>query len=1351
MSQIPQRQIEDVRSRLLNQELERSATTQRQLREQANPFSQAYRDSNFAPTFEQPTTGFFGSIANRLLVGSEELNSVGAGIIRSFAERGFGAREFNLPAPYIDGNDFVVLDNKIVPSSEASLDDVWEALGPVEQNILKGEGKDLQTLQRLQITDGKKFADWYQLNAQVSRAQQSLQAYSESNPVLSGVSAGATLGVNALTDLVFLTSLVTAPFTGGTSLGAAGAQQTARTGARLAARRILSSSASKFLRGTLDPVTLATREVVEGGAKKALLTRAIITSAGASYGGTYATVADAGAQTLANELGNQDPEYVTRVLPAVTGITLGGAISFWTTRGVFSSANKSGVSQLAGDEASANSLALVRHLSREQRLGRVTPPDPADIASADMVESILGGLYNGTAISRVTSKLFGEGRGIDEVDLPGLARFLTDAPTVKELDEFLERVPGSAPPTTRYRELTDELEDLSESLQNVRGMSDKEINKMSRRYNTVANELSQHVRENYVLDIPQSGVTERLRTAIKDRPVSALPSEEDKVQALAEILVNNTKKYSDPDRSRSLVSHLHKFGETKAGKFLLVNLLTGPKMKAKAAVASDDPAESIVGRLFGLLDNKGMDNSEVFKNADGVAVKDTLTRQSQDMRYSIEPVFQEIRALKKAGVDDRTMFEALGNTRNSGADLPDQFRPLYDKYISFLEEIGDRAVESGTFERKLENFFNIAIASEYDSAAAEAAVRAAYKKVYAPLYDVNNPSSAVNYNTLKAGGYIDDDFTIRINPDTERPYFDEIPTKVSEIPKEILPDYTARLDQSLDADSLRFFQRRARDRNLPLTDSDEFRAPVRRTNSIDPSKSRVADQRIYLDSAVLDSGFVSTDLNYNIRSYHQTTGYRVNRDAAVSEAFGDRVTWGTLDASLDRIADTPAAKEAVTSLRQYDSVVSRRFRTNSEGAQLAGFMNVGAAASITGKVGISILPMEVAGQYTRALIPRRNIIDNVRALTRGFRQTFNKEELRMVGILHESDMHDPRFISNITEQLPDKANTRALHAARGGSHFLRTALGERALTSHARIIAYNLTFHKLHKVRKKLDRLQSFPQGIIEGKEFNRLARELGIDKGELRMLQNAGILQPESISAARRALAVDSKALISDNRLLKVAADTGDEGILELWRKLNTMALRDAETFVLRPTPADVKITKDPIANLLFSMTSFVNGFYGTTLTRVGNSPYALQLGFFSFLLGSQIVTNVMRDILYNGESPDTVMDKWEEDPIRELALAVSMLPVQGPVGVIPTALFAYGIGGDVDRAVEGTFAGVTPGIMGRFAQTVYSTAHNVVTGEESSEADRRNLELVTPGYNSFILRILEETAEGFEEDDDR
>lgn len=1363
MSQIPASPIEDIRTRMMEGERKRLQDIINAQTTIKTPFESLYYNEDYDPTFLTPENNFFGSLADRWLVGGEELRSVDAGMLQSFAEMGFSGGHVDLPAPYINRNEDIFIGGISRPAADVSLDEIWAALPPAHRGILEQRGKTLDFVKGLQITNGEEFAEWFQLNMKITQAQEALHAYSEESPILSGVSFVSSMIGNAA-DPVLLISLAAAPFTGGTSLGAIGAKETTKAAAKEATkatlRETITRGAATFIRGTLDPSTLALRSALESGGKRAITTRALLTAAGATQGAAYGVLGNAGQNDVMNTLGEQDPEFELGVGPGLLGGTVGGVFTYWAVRGVFNKVNRTGTDLMAASEEAAATLATVRHVAREERLGRLDGPDAADIAASEAIESILGSIYPSKAVQDITAYIFRDGKTIDDLDVRRFAELLSQAPTVAEIEDFLTRpnLTNGKPATlrkTQYARIMTRINKYAEQLQAPGGLSPQKLKNVTDNYRRAANELQAHVKANFRMDGELEGIADQLRRYIKDSPVSALPDDEAVGRALAEILVKNRKAIQDDYKGRSLVSNLHRFGSSKYGKYLGGNLFTGDKMRARAAISSDNFDAQVVGLIHGLIDNKGFHNSELLKNSKGVAVRSVQKRQQTDEIQYLYPIVRSLKLLKKANpqLTEREIFVKVARAISEGADIEESFAPLVNAYSRYIKEVGDRGISSNTFGRRLDNYFNFTVAHSYDRVKAESAVRASYKKVYGKLYNLSDDGSAVNYTALHRAGYLDKDFNILENPSTGLPYFDEMPKELGDIQDAaIRADYEKKLPESLDQDSLTFFERRSGGRNRSDAEVLEERIPAASTRYTDRAKVRVADQSIYLDDAVIESGFINTNLHESARAYHRGTGYHVNRDAAVSELFGDRVTWGQLEKMLDNLVTSSEAKDLVKGLKRLDAVTSGTFRTGPEGAQIAAVVNNTAASMIAGKLGISIIPLEISGSYLRHIMQDAHLIENISMLVDGFRKTFNKEELRLMGILHESDMFENRFLANLDEQTPDAASrSKLVDGTRMGSHAVRVALGERILTSHARSVSYGTTFAKLHKIRRKLELLSKMPKGNLTDSEFKGFARSVGIDHAELKMLQNYGLLEPRMVKAARKIRDLDPQGLRGDNRMLSIAREQGDPDMLELWRRLNEMAREDAETFVLRPTRGDVPTTDNAAANFLFSMTSFVNGFYTSTLTRVGNTPYSKQLAFFSFMLGAQIFTNVTRDILYRGESPDTVLEKWREDPTKELALAVSMLPMQGQFGLLPHTAFAYGVDASPGRALDQVFTGTTPGMFAKGAESLYRAANKSLKGEELSESDIRGLENSMPGYNSFILRLIEEVQEGFQADSDK
>lgn len=1368
MSQIPQPVETDVVTRLLQGSLDKSINTARAQSRLANPFETPTFDEQGNPTYVQPRVGFFGSIGERFGRSAAELRAGGAtSLLQSVPEffSGRGDNEgFNIPGRFADDHSSVVIDGKPVPADEVRVEKLFETMTDSERSLLELNGLTLQKLNTLQQTTAADFVEFYPEFVRKIRADEALRAYGEEHTALAYTAGAVELAGNTLGDPLFIAGLLTGGF--GSVLefsGKTAVKETVKESLEQASKATLRnragsvlSTASTILRGPTDSLI---QQYVKNAGERAILTRGLSVGGGGIAGATYATSADIAVQRQAIELGLQDPELHFNALSAGIGTGLGMFLGEVAFRGARGSLPSSGRTLFATHEDYTGSLAALRHVNREvsesTRLGKTVDLelDMVDVASSDFVQDILEGLYSSTVVADIAEHLAKPGV-FETTSMQDLAAYMAKLPTYDELMEAVTDPKGlDFTRPTQYMDISKSIESKikERDLLVEQGLAGtKDYRKVVKSLNFLVGQRESLVSANFAPQLTPLG--RKFSEVLRDNPLETIDSFDLRVKTLAELNERVIKDVSEDYRSRSVVSHIH-----SKSKYLGSHILN-PRQPIKTDIASADATTSFIGRSSSLINYKGLDNSEVFKNADGSRKLDARTRHEEDTRRFIMPITNsQEKVLKQYDVSVEEVFNNVMRHRVMGEPLDPRFKDLNDKFIGMVDNYGRRGILAGTIRNKFKDFAPFSF-NRINAAAGRIPLINSFKRNYRPLYDLDNPSSRVNYKALVRSGFLertkDGEFKSRINPTTGENYFEEIPKTLSELDPSIRKGYDQFLEESLDEDAREFYQRLLGNANREIGDDPDARTPViAGSNSIDPLKARVVDQAIYLDPEVLDSGIINMDLNHVAHSYHKTRGYDIARDEAVNDLYGQKVGWNLFYETLKTQARGNAeALKALERLKDLDRKESNRFTVDAPGAKLAATVNNIGAALVAGSVPLTgILPLEIAGGFLRTVMSKSEISSNIRVLTQSIERMSNKEQLIHLGILHESDKHSLRFLSGYTDHLSPEHNTPLVRGTRWVSNVSRTVFLEKAGTALGKSLHYGTSFAKLHYARRRLDRLIDNADKLsVSGQDLRGVARETGIEVGELELMRDFGLTSKESLISAKKALEYDKDALISPEQLYKVVMESQDEGISNLYTKLTRFAKEEAETFVSMPSSADRVMSANPLVNLMSSMLSFATSFYNNAMTRMGRSPRWKQIGFWSFVLGSEVASSIIRDLVYGGESIDTVIEKWEEDPIKNLASAVTRVPIQSPMSLVPNAGYALAAG-QPGQAVSGFTGSASLSMVGKGIQGIYSAAQSTIEGEELTDSQKRTLNRYIPGWNSWLMRLMDELPTKFEEDSDK
>ena len=739
----------------------------------------------------------------------------------------------------------------------------------------------------------------------------------------------------------------------------------------------------------------------------------------------------------------------------------------------------------------------------------------------------------------------------------------------------------------------------------------------------------------------------------------------------------------------------------------------------------------------------------------GQEVVDAHTRLLEMKRYQVWPIISEVNRLKKIGEDIGQITRNLYRARILGEDVDPKYQKLYSLFFDdFVDDLGTRGLFSGTLKNKFEDFAPMHLNRDIDKGVAHDAFVNAFVRVYSRTFAADDLNAPVNLKTLNKMGLLDDSLKTRINPDTDEPFFELIPSKVSELPEDVRKIYQDSVEDSLRKDASEAYHRligQAGTEDISLSDSANY---IVRTNSINSKKSRRLLQEVLIDDEVLASGLVSNDLGQITHTYVKGGGYSIVRDEATNQAYGAQVTWNEHVQAMDaRSKGNQQRTKALNEIKRLDTRESGRFVLDEQGAALTAVTSNIAASLVGGRNFLAILPMELSLGLLRTVVPKSDLVAQVNSIADSIKRIGNKEQLMHLGIIRETEHSGSRFVWQVNDHLPDQvAKNPLVVGSRHLSHISRVLFLKRLSTSVGKSFNFGATFYKMHHHRNRWDKLAGLPKKLpSDPKELRGLAREVGVEVGELTRLHRAGLTDPRMIEAAKKVREVDAQGLRSPEKLSAVLTktDLGEQGN-ELYRRMNRFASRDADDFVATATAADVDLTDRPIMNMITSMLSFNAHFYNSTLTRIGDTPYWKQAGAWSWLLGSEISLSILRDLLYNGESPETVREKWEEDTVGQLASAIARLPVQGPMSILPAALYA-GTTGRVDRIMDNFTGSAALNMVGSSLDTIYSAGSDMVEEGEISPSTYRKINKNIPGVNGWMLRLLDEARTQFEEDEDK
>lgn len=1354
MSQLPQPQVADEFTRLLEGELNQQNQRNTDILTSANPFAKVLLDPNLKPTFDPQEVGFGSAVGARITQGAAELSNIQFGeALMSVPEMiaagqiGDGAE---VPGPYLDNNKNMLIKGLIVSSDKVRVEDFWEDIPAPQKAILNQAGIDLEFLNKQQYVTGADFAKFYPRFLESARASQTIESYREQHSLMSKA-AGVTAFASNFVDPVIIA-------TGVLSLGTATPEALAsKVAAKQAGRVGLRATASKFVRGPTDAVL---RRVAQTGERRGIA-HLLSVGGGGIIGAQYGLTGDQAQQINALELGLMSPEdYRIHYSSAGIGLALGSVLGEFAYRGLSKGKipnsrtihlrNEVGADTLGHMKAVADSRVPVDIDFRYEDM----PPNMFDIGDSDAVEDILQSLYNPIAV-RDVARYLSDPDTMANTNMSELYEFLEKLPTVLELEDALSSPNGFVGLDTTFSSLSDNINTLikqRDELLSVTG-NEKKAKRVQTKINTLSVERDALISENFTLD--PIGLADVVSSKFADIPIETLRTSAERVTALAggleDVIANNFKDY----RSRNVASNIHSISSITGSNFLM------PRQAIKADGASLDPVVSFIGRIGTVINSRGADGAEAITDRFGKQVISAESESHFIKNTLVNNVDSAYSRLVKKGRDPQADGLNLYRHRILGEPLDPELAELNKAFIDdYLEVMGTRALKAGTIENKLENFINFAFNRVFDASKAKPAVKNAFTKVYGKIFDPDDLNAPVSYKALQKSGFldrVDGKFTIKDNPSTGLPYFDELPKAVKDLDPDVLALYRERLSESLDSDGLEFYsnrQGRANEESLDKTGLEGF---TLRNSSINSKKSRVAEQEIYLDDEVVASGLIDFDVSHAAHSYLSTAGYNLFRDEATSSVFGQKVLYRDLEAALSQLSSGDQKRTAALKrLQGLDTRQSNRFTVNKGGAVFASVANNLSSILVSGRVFMNVISTEGSFTVLRSIMPKSDLISQVKIIADGMGRIKDKEQLAQIGLGSVNGTRSTRFVANLNEHLPDEASENiAVLGSKFAANAARTLFLEKHATSMLKSVNHSVTFAKLFNHRKKIDRMiDELPLIFPEGKELRALARRMNMDVDELSMLKRFGVLQPEALREAKLAMEVDPNILLTHKNFLNYLNSDDFKGNAKdadnLFASLSRMAFEDAQTFIATPSASDIELSQSPLMNLMFSLASFNASFYNNTMTRLGQSPYWKQAGAWSILLGSEISLSITRDLLYGGESIDTIKQKWEDEPEKNLAMAIARLPVQGPFSLVPSGIYGLATGSPL-KAVEDLTGSAALSMLSRSGNAIYQAGGAIIEGEELTDREKREMNKYLPGTNAWIFRLLDEASTGFEEDGDK
>lgn len=1315
-----------------------------------DPFKHVFRGEDGRATFQKPSSNFFQVIGNKLYrdqAASDDFTIFQKSVARSGAEALASVMENELKAPIAEVDGMLLLPTGLVPMDKASARDAFSTLPPADQLSLEQTGITADSLVYMGINTAQDLADKWSTVVHIQRAHFLIEDFNErSNGVTKVINTVATVGVNMITDpTVWLT------------LGyAAIPKTTAKTAVTQATKQATRMGFIDTLaRDGVFPAIMRNSLIGEKVIAARVLNALAYGTANASIGATVS----AGAQSSDITSGLADPSrgYEFSTVGTLLQGSLGALFGDFAIR---SAGMRARALTRKAYRASIGEYehGLVSHYMKAQERLNYRHPDEVmkdvDIGSIEAVEDALKYLYDSVQLKHITDWLE-QDETITEIDYESFFRYLERNPTFDELEDFMlnRRWGDEELPDTAYSKL---IRDINETEIRVRELGASGATKASREARAHLKALKEQRRvleEDTLNRTRTSGLYSEFRELEQGAaPLNTLSAAEESSR-YAQIITRVAKK-ANRNRPRALIPGLRKLANK-------ANNVLDDLAATKVSIHYGSALESIIGRLTTLIDHNKHAVDEMLTDSEGVNIRSTYFRDHDFRRRRILPITIALedytKGMSAAEVQDVGL--RIQRARNTGdvSKLNPQESRLLDLMSAAYDEAGSRAVRTGYLENLLPNYTYLI----FDTHAS-----GEQKEIFVDLFvdymrrgfNPDTPSSPVNINTLERMGhmqYKNGKWVVKGES------LEDVPKTVADLPNSIREDYAKALDESLAEDAHDAFIRRSNRHEENLDDPDFAAEASKRRSNPNNTVSRRIEQDFYLSDEMAASGLINYDILDSVNRYTSSTAYNTFRTEAFSELFGEPVNYMRLIKGIGQAAaNDPGAKDALARLKRIDSRNAGRTRINDALTIPATAMQDTASAGVAATVGQAIIQTELGGSLVRLAGGARNVTT---AVVQFIEAILALDKRTAKDWMTFMEMETNRFVGSSSPFLTEDARNNPILKFTGTlNKVVRIAAGERFFTTLSKNFNFVTTYGKAHRYAKKLDRIAKAADIMnalgrdIPEKTLRRIARDAGVPVGDLLLMRSRGITSRESIDIMRKMLEIDKNALrtpgsfASTIRKLKSAEDRAAARRLDT--NLRHMAADDANTFVATPTANTQMTTDHSLTSMMLGFTSFQRSFANGAISRASLAPAWKQIGGLGFLFGTTASVKIAREILYNGESPDTVLEKWEKNPSKELALILGEMPLLGPFNLIPPILMGAGLGSRY--GLENLADAPALNIIGRQSDAVRTLWNHIREGgslEDTPASVSRTIERTVPGANFWYARLIAEMGEGFQEDSDR
>jgi hypothetical protein len=1349
----------------------------------------SYLDEEGSPSLSIPSTNFFSATGLRVSRGASEIGSAsyipGIGSGAEIFARASRKTDRLLPIPEQDG--LVYTPEGAIQRDQANGKQLFEAFDPFVQDLFEMYGaKD-------NFTEDIDYDETVRRFNEISNSisiNQRLDRYAEERPFLYGLAGAAAFGSNVVTDpLTYVTLGVgsaarkAAITQAGKIAAKAGATQSVRTGVKQSFMNIVANAKANNISLTQSMILN-----VADGNKVAVY--GWLGSAGAASGLGFDYLTQRAEYANRAGLGYEQGTFGEEYSLARAGVStlLGGFLASVGARTI--SGRQLVPTNMTVASLNPNNLASRMTLS-QLRNGSVRAEATANlqnIAGWDRVEAYMDGVYSRDDADIVDIYLDDWANSTDpnKPTETEVIDFIMKVPTPNELADFVSAVPTNRPKDTAVSRAVDNLEAKEAQVREARRTSSKDTRKLEKERDKMLEDL-QSARSALFFHRsptkinPQTGVAEineAAKAAAKSADVISTPTTvvdiydapQNRVKVLDDRLAEDRTKMTEAGMStyhRGLIRrNIYDLFAIIGGAFTPAG--TARKI-TKASPGSDaEMLDLQIAQLISLVDSNGTETRVL--RPDGTAVKTQWVRTMRD-RHKRVVISRELKQLTK-GLDPeaaQNFYRKAMQVRSTGTKSADaKINRAAEIVGDFYDDYSRRGSSAGAMKRVIGNYVKVRVKQGLDGVRDAGSVHRmalAYRDYLWKHY--YQSGDELHLGTLAEIGVIDR------NTGKLTAGYSAVSTSMPKKLADLNPTYADKynntimlqLEEEAKVSFNRKMGRKASGEYDPIVDLDKQPYVYRERSA----GARKIEQDFYLSDEAYVTGLVDYDLPEMLRMYDNSFGHTIRETETLREAFGTPARWEDVIDVLEARNRNTAASDAGFEARQtaikslkanLDMIRNRGLETDALNPLYAFqdmLTNMRTALTNAGLV-ITMSP-EIAMTISRTLFRPSEIPTAIKSVLKGLPFGGAKEEINMLGLNMDFEDGISRFFGDNLNVYAggNKTLTAAVDTTRKLSDLARTVFFEKFVTERLRLVTFNVEHHRaarymLKNIDEKFAELQRLGGQFTDtsGKEFKAAARAAGFgsDWQTARDLREIGMFTPEGLDALKAVRArTDGKHYTARDYLSLITLEKDPVARKQLeffYNEMHDYIRNRTDSIIVTASPSTrLQLNKTPpYLRPHIQFLSYVTAWFNNFLFRGSRDPLTLfAAGIGAHVMG-EAISSAFRDVVYNGKSPETVIEDWEENSAKKTAAIISRVPFTGAGSDFVTP-FMQAISGDRIQAPAGA---PSLSLISNIARTGQRNVKAALEGEFDAGDLVRDLARFNP-LQGWYVQGIGRAIHGFED----